>query len=216
MNISYAHGPGTTPLLADTIGGALNTAAARWADRDALISCHQQKRYSYAQLRHEADRVARALMAIGVQAGDRVGIWSPNRAEWMVTQYAAAKAGAILVNVNPAYRLRELEYALTQSGIRVLIAARRFRTADYVGMLTELAGPPGPPARRQPGDRLPALEAIVLLDESDGPGLTWQMLRAMADDVPEGLLREREASLQFDDPVNIQYTSGTTGHPKGA
>src|SRR5688500_19464837 len=92
MKLSYAHGAGTTPLFADTIGGALNTAAARWADRDALISCHQQQRYSYAQLRHEADRVARALMAIGVQRGDRVGIWSANRAEWMITQYAAAKA----------------------------------------------------------------------------------------------------------------------------
>ena len=107
MNLSYVHGVGTTPLIADTIGGALNGAAERWGDRDALVACHQQ-------LRYEADRAARGLISLGVQRGDRVGIWSGNRAEWMITQYAAAKVGAVLVNINPAYRLRELEYALTR------------------------------------------------------------------------------------------------------
>ena len=127
MNLSYVHGVGTTPLIADTIGGALNRATERWGDRDALAACHQQLRYSYRELRHEADRAARGLIALGVQRGDRVGIWSGNRAEWMITQYAAAKAGAVLVNINPAYRLRELEYALTHSGVSVLITARGFR-----------------------------------------------------------------------------------------
>ena len=138
MNLSYVHGVGTTPLIADTIGGALNRAAERWGDRDALVACHQQLRYSYRELRHEADRAARALIALGVQRGDRVGVWSGNRAEWMITQYAAAKVGAVLVNINPAYRLRELEYALTHSGVSVLITARGFRSTDYVEMLLGL------------------------------------------------------------------------------
>jgi len=138
VNLSYVHGVGTTPLIADTIGGALNRAAERWGDCDALVACHQQLRYSYRELRDGADRAARALMAIGVQRGDRVGIWSGNRAEWMITQYAAAKAGAILVNINPAYRLRELEYALRHSGVSVLITARGFRSTDYVEMLLRL------------------------------------------------------------------------------
>ncbi len=143
MTVSYVHGVGATPLLADTIGRALNHAAARWGDRDALVACHQQQRYSYVELRHEADRMARALIALGVRRGDRVGIWSGNRAEWMITQYASAKTGAILVNINPSYQLRELEYALTQSGVSVLVTARGFRTTDYVdilvGLMPELA-----------------------------------------------------------------------------
>ena len=219
MNPSYVHGPGTTPLLADTVAGALNTAAARWADRDALISCHQQQRYSYAELRHEADRVARALMAIGVQRGDRVGIWSANRAEWMITQYASAKAGAILVNINPAYRLRELEYVLAQSGVSVLIAARRFRATDYVEMLLRLIPELGTTRSGRPlaAERIPALRQVVYLGADAEPGgLAWPDFVARGDAVTATELEAREATLQFDDPVNIQYTSGTTGSPKGA
>ncbi len=219
MNLSYVHGTGTTPLLADTIGAALNTAAARWADRDALISCHQQLRYSYAQLRQEADRVARALMALGVQRGDRVGIWSPNRAEWMITQYAAAKAGAILVNINPAYRVRELEYALVQSGVSVLIASRGFRATDYVEMLLGLIPELGTTAPGRPlaAERTPALRQVVYLGTDARPGgLAWSDLLALADTITIGELEAREAKLQFDEPINIQYTSGTTGSPKGA
>ncbi len=205
MNLSYVHGVGTTPLLADTIGGALNRAAERWGDCDALVACHQQLRYSYRELRDEADRAARALMALGVQRGDRVGIWSGNRAEWMITQYAAAKAGAILVNINPAYRLRELEYALRHSGVSVLITARGFRSTDYVEMLLRLA------------PELPALRHVVYLGPDAQPGgIVWADFLELANRIEAGELEARETALQFDEPVNIQYTSGTTGSPKGA
>jgi len=205
VNLSYVHGVGTTPLLADTIGGALNRAAERWGDCDALVACHQQLRYSYRQLRDEADRAARALMALGVQRGDRVGIWSGNRAEWMITQYAAAKAGAILVNINPAYRLRELEYALRHSGVSVLIAARGFRSTDYVDMLLRLA------------PELPALRHVVYLGPDAQPGgIVWADFLELANRIEAAELEARETALQFDEPVNIQYTSGTTGSPKGA
>jgi fatty-acyl-CoA synthase len=205
VSLSYVHGVGTTPLLADTIGGALNRAAERWDDCDALVACHQQLRYSYRELRDEADRAARALMALGVQRGDRVGIWSGNRAEWMITQYAAAKAGAILVNINPAYRLREVEYALRHSGVSVLITARGFRSTDYVEMLLRLA------------PELPALRDVVYLGPDAQPGgIVWADFLELANRIEAGELDARETALQFDEPVNIQYTSGTTGSPKGA
>jgi len=205
VNLSYVHGVGTTPLLADTIGGALDRAAECWSDCDALVSCHQQLRYSYRELRDEADRAARALVALGVQRGDRVGIWSGNRAEWMITQYAAAKAGAILVNINPAYRLRELEYALRHSGVSVLITARGFRSTDYVELLLKLV------------PQLPGLRHVVYLSsEAQWGGIAWADFLELANRIEAGELEAREAALQFDDPVNIQYTSGTTGSPKGA
>jgi fatty-acyl-CoA synthase len=144
-------------------------------------------------------------MSIGVEKGDRVGVWSPNRAEWLIVQYALAKAGAIMVNINPAYRLRELELALTQSEVSVVVAARGFRNSDYAAMIDELA------------PRLPALKQIVYLgNERLGSAMTWGDLIENGKRVPAPELREREASLQCDDPVNIQYTSGTTGRPKGA
>ena len=219
MTLSYVHGTGATPLLAETIGGALDRAAERWGDRDALIACHQGQRYTYADLRREADRLARALIALGVERGDRVGIWSANRSEWLITQYAAAKAGAILVNINPAYRLRELEYALAQSGISVLISARGFRQTDYVETLVRLvpdltATRPGDPIA---SERLPALRRLVYLGEESRPGgLGWGDFLRLADAVASSELDARAAALQFDDPINIQYTSGTTGSPKGA
>jgi fatty-acyl-CoA synthase len=219
VKLSYVHGTGATPLLSETIGGALDRAAERWGGRDALIACHQHQRYTYADLRREADRAARALMALGVQRGDRVGIWSANRSEWLITQYAAAKAGAILVNVNPAYRMRELAHALGQSGTSVLICARGFRQTSYVDILRRLIPNLAGTRAGDPitAERLPALRRLVYLDDEDGPGgHGWRQFLNLADAVPPTELEARTAALQCDDPINIQYTSGTTGLPKGA
>jgi fatty-acyl-CoA synthase len=201
--LSYIHGSSATPLLGHTLGESLNRAAAAFGDRDALISCHQQVRYTYGALLREVNRAARALIHLGVERGDRVGIWSPNTAEWMVCQFAAAKVGAILVNINPSYRLRELEFALNQSGVKVLVTARAFRTIDYAQMLAAA--------------RMPSVQHVIYLGEEASPGeMAWTEFVEQGDRVPQSHLSDREGLLQFDDPVNIQYTSGTTGSPKGA
>ena len=192
MRPSYVHGASATPLLGQTIGENLDRAVERYGEREALVSCHQGLRYTYAELGEAVDRLARALVAEGLQPGDRLGIWSPNRAEWALVQYATAKAGVVLVNVNPAYRTSELEYALRQSGCRWLIAAPSFKTSDYGAMIESVRG------------GLDALERVVLLDSPE-----WEALAG----------GDADAELpvcQFDDPINIQYTSGTTGFPKGA
>ncbi len=198
MESSYASGTSTTPLLGDTIGDNLDRAVRRFGEREALVSAHQGIRYTYAELGEAVDRAARALIAAGLEAGDRVGIWSPNCAEWVLVQYATAKAGIILVNINPAYRTSELEYALRQSGCRMLVAATAFKTSDYVAMVEEVRG------------NLGDLERVVFLDER------WHELLAGAEAVSAEELARRQAATQFDDPINIQYTSGTTGFPKGA
>jgi fatty-acyl-CoA synthase len=193
---AYVHGTGTTPLLGQTIGDMWDAVVAEHGGREALVSCHQDIRWTYSQLAEEVDRCARALLARGVAKGDRVGMWSPNCAEWVVVQLATAKIGAILVNVNPSYRAHELEYALTQSGCSHLILAPGFKGADYPALLAETT--------------TPALRQSVLLGEE------WTSLLEAAERVTDDDLARTGGQLSFDDPINIQYTSGTTGFPKGA
>jgi fatty-acyl-CoA synthase len=199
MTDSYARGDTSAAMLDETIGANLDRAVAQFGEREALISCTQGRRYTYAELGSAVDELARALMAAGLATGDRIGIWSPNCVEWTLVQYATAKLGAILVNVNPAYRTSELEYALKQSGCRMLVAAPAFKTSDYRAMVEEVR------------PSLPELERVVFLESPDFDELMAGASEATADD-----LRARSAALAPDDPINIQYTSGTTGFPKGA
>ena len=202
---SYVHGASPVALLGETIGQNLDRTAARVPDNDALVSAHQGLRMTYAEFHAAVEEVARGLLALGIEPGERIGIWSPNNAEWVTLQYATAKVGAILVNINPAYRTSELAYALGQSGVSTLVLAPRFRAADYLDMLGQVAGD------------LPALHRQVVLGPDTPPGaMSWDELRSGAGRVPADRLREREALLQFDNPINVQYTSGTTGFPKGA
>jgi fatty-acyl-CoA synthase len=193
--MSYAHGTASTPLLGETIGDNFDRTVAAHPDREALVVRHQGVRLTYSELSEQIDRVARALVASGLRPGDRMGIWAPNCAEWVLVQYGSAKAGVILVNVNPAYRTSELEYVINQSGMRLLVAARAFKTSDYVAMVREVE------------PRCESLERTVFLDGGD-----WDELLQAGDDASV----ELPGDLQFDDPINIQYTSGTTGFPKGA
>src|SRR3954451_17142972 len=175
MTPSYVHGASATPLLGQTIGENLDRAVERWGDREALVSCHQELRYTYAELGEAVERLARSLLATGLEPGDRLGIWSPNRAEWVLVQFATAKAGIILVNVNPAYRATELAYALRRSGCRMLVAARSFKTSDYAAMIEDVRG------------ELPGLERVVFFDSPEwerlaaGSATTGSELRARAD-----------------------------------
>jgi fatty-acyl-CoA synthase len=196
---SYAKGPQPKPLLVETIGANLGRTVAEHPDRPALISRHQGVRLTYSELDTEVDRIARALIAAGLERGDRLGLWSPNRAEWALIQYATARLGVILVNVNPAYRSHELAYATRQSGCRMLVAAREFKSSDYVAMIEEVRG------------ELEALERVVHFDD---PG--WDEFVVGAEGVDPGEVAARAAALEPNDPINIQYTSGTTGFPKGA
>ncbi|UQB79569.1 AMP-binding protein [Pseudomonas shirazica] len=215
---SYSQGNQDKPLLTQCIGDAFDTTVARFPDRDALVVRHQALRYTWQQLAEAVDQHARALMALGVQPGDRLGIWAPNCAEWCITQFASAKVGAILVNINPAYRSSELDYALGQSGCRWVVCADAFKTSDYHAMLLGLV--PGL-ASSQPGalicERFPELRGVVSLAVAPPRGfLAWHDLQARAAAVSREALAERQAQLRCDDPINIQYTSGTTGFPKGA
>jgi fatty-acyl-CoA synthase len=197
LDKSYTSAVSDTPLLGDTIGENFDATAARFPDRDALVDVAAGRRWTYAELRADVDALALGLLAAGIAKGDRVGIWAPNCAEWTITQYATAKIGAILVNINPAYRTSELEFVLNQSGTRLLIAAQRLKTSDYAAMITEVR------------PRVAGLEQVVLLGTPE-----WDALLSNGRGGDSDLLTAIE--LGADDPINIQYTSGTTGFPKGA
>jgi fatty-acyl-CoA synthase len=196
--LSYAQGVGEPPLLGDTIGSALARTAARFGDREALVVRSQGYRATWRALADESAIIARGLLAHGVARGDRVGLWSPNRYEWVVAQLACARAGAILVNLNPAYKTTEIEYALAQSSTSLLLHARAFRASDYSAMIAEVR------------PRVPALREVISFEDG------WAALADAGRAYPVGELAAREDSLSCDDPINIQYTSGTTGFPKGA
>jgi fatty-acyl-CoA synthase len=196
--ISYASGASSMPLLGETIGENLRRTVERVPDREALVVRSQNYRATWAQLWEQVGLIARGLIAHGVQRGDRVALWSPNRFEWVVLQFATARVGAVLVNLNPAYKTAELEFALKQSGASVLLLAKRFRANDYVKMFEEVR------------PHCHALRLALVLDDD------WSMLERAGAHVTPQVLAEREQALQFDDAINIQYTSGTTGFPKGA
>nr|WP_218876241.1 AMP-binding protein [Nocardioides marinisabuli] len=196
---SYAAGPTEPPLPDTTIGADLSRTVAAHPDREALVEVASGRRWTWRELEDDVDRVAKGLMAAGVEKGDRVGIWAPNCAEWTLVQYAAARTGAVLVNVNPAYRTHELAYAVNQSGLSLMVAATSFKSSDYTAML------------RGVGPQCPDLRRVVHIGTDD-----WDALVAGGDDVSDEALAERAGSLDPDDPINIQYTSGTTGYPKGA
>jgi fatty-acyl-CoA synthase len=199
MTESYSRGPQAPPLLEQTIGANLDATIRRFGAREALVSCHQGLRYTWSELGDAIDEVARGLAAAGLVKGDRLGIWSPNCAEWTLVQYASARLGVILVNVNPAYQTSELRYVLRQSGTRMLVSAVSHKSSDYRAMVTEVRSD------------LPELEHVVLLG-----GEEWESLLADGAGVDPALIADLGAALEGNDPINIQYTSGTTGFPKGA
>lgn len=194
--LSYDRGPSAPSLLESTIGANLAATAARYGHREALVDMVARRRFNYSELLTDVHRLATGLVRAGIGPGDRVGIWAPNRWEWVLVQYATAEIGAILVTINPAYRVREVEYALRQSGVAMVIAVASFKDADYAAMLAEV------------GPRCPDLADVILL-ESD----RWDALAGAEPDLPA--LQQTAARLDGSDPVNIQYTSGTTAYPKG-
>ena len=215
---SYTHGANAVPLIGETIGAHFDNAAARWADREALVVRHQNVRWTFAQLKDAVDAFAAGLVALGLEPGERIGIWSQNTAEWAVSQFATAKAGLILVNINPAYRLSELEYALNKVQCKALIISPSFKTSDYVEMVRTLAPEIDNAELGQlQSEKLPDLRIVIRMGDEVTPGMyNFADIAVLGGSSHRERLDELAGQLQFDDPINIQFTSGTTGFPKGA
>ena len=215
---SYVHGVSKKPLLGETLGANFDAAVEKWADQDALIVRHQNIRWTYLELQNKVNAFAAGLVSLGLQPGDRVGVWSPNNSEWVVTQYATAKAGIILVNINPAYRIAELEYAINKVGCKALILAASFKSSNYIAMVEELAPEI---SKSKPGEinsiRLPTLKTVIQIGGETNDGyFDFKQIPALASTKDHQRIENLSDQLQFDDPINIQFTSGTTGFPKGA
>ena len=215
--LSYGHCPAPKPLLGETIGQCLDRITETYPDHEALVSVFQDRRFTYRQLHATVEQAAKAFLRLGIKRGDRIAIWSTNNWQWVVTQYASAKIGAILVTINPAYRAHELQYVLEQSRTKVLFLVESFKTSDYVQMLQdvcpEIASADTGVIQSAP---FPHLRHVVLYSDARRPGMmTFAQFLARAREVPDEELRSRENELELDDHINIQYTSGTTGFPKG-
>lgn len=218
LRSSYVHGASETPLIGETIGQHVDRIVARYPEHPAVVVRHQDVRWSYAEFNSEVEALAAGLVALGLKVGDRIGIWSQNNVEWILTQFATAKAGLILVNINPAYRAYELEYAITKAGCTALILAPAFKSSDYLEILQSIAPElahcaPG----RLDASRLPTLRSVIRLGPQRTPGMyNFAEVATLGSDQHTAEIRRLADVLQFDDPINIQFTSGTTGNPKGA
>ncbi|MFZ4759820.1 MAG: AMP-binding protein, partial [Burkholderiaceae bacterium] len=216
--LSYDHGTGNAKLIGETIGAAFDRTVARWPDREALVVAHQGVRWTWAELGRRVDALAAGLLALGLERGDRIGIWAPNCSEWTLTQFATAKAGLVLVNINPAYRRAELEYALNKVGCKALVMAPSLKTSDYLAIVNDLAPElAGSTPGALQAKTLPSLRAVVRLGDAHTPGmLNFGQVATGGGEAERERIAALAGTLQFDDPINIQFTSGTTGFPKGA